>query len=312
LVYIARRVVLSLVLVFVISVITFSLLYISTGEIARNILGPNASQVQVDQKMVDLGLDQPLVDRYVDWLSSAAHGDLGVSWFGSDPVVESIRYRLPVTMSLAVGATLVTAAVAVAIGLWAATRRGWVDQLIQSLSVLGFALPGFLVAIVLVVVFAIRWRIFPATGYIEPSTSLSGWLKTITLPIVALSFSSIAATAQQVRGAAIDVLHQDFVRTLRSRGIGERSILFRYVLKNAAPAGLTVLSLQFIALFGGAVIVEQIFAIPGIGTYSIQAATRGDLPVVMGVVLVTAIIVALVNLTIDVLNSWLNPKVRVR
>lgn len=299
-----------MLLVLVITAVTYLLLYLSAGNIARNILGQNATQEQVAQKSAELGLDQPLFVRYWDWLNHAIRGDLGVSWFGPDTVLSSLSYRVPVTLSLALGATIITAIVAVVIGIAAARRGGWLDKLVQVLAVVGFAVPGFVIALLLVLWLAIQVHLFPATGYVPPAQSVTGWLSTITLPIVALTIGATAATAQQVRGSAYDLLQRDFVRTLRSRGLSENAILFRYVLKNAAGPGLTVLSLQFISLLGGAVIVEQIFAIPGLGTYSIQAAVRGDVPAVMGVVVVTVIIVVLVNLVIDLANAWLDPRVR--
>jgi peptide/nickel transport system permease protein len=182
---------------------------------------------------------------------------------------------------------------------------------VQVLSVLGYAIPGFLVALFLVVVFAINLKLLPATGFIPLTTDPAGWLRTMILPIAALSLGAIAATAQQVRGAMIDVLRADYVRTLRSRGLSEREIIFKHVLRNASSTGVTVLGLQFVGLLGGAIVVEQIFALPGLGTVAIQYTSRGDIPVVMGLVLLTALIVATVNLLVDLAVGLLNPKARI-
>lgn len=312
LVFILRRVVSAIVLLFAISTLAFILIYLGSGDIARNLLGINASQAQVDAKTVELGLDRPLFERYVSWLGGAVTGDFGTSWFTSEPVLSGLAYRVPVTLSLTIGAILVTAIASIALGMYAAVRRGWFDRVVQVLVVVGFGLPGFLIGLLFVMLFAIQLRWFPATGYVPPGISIPGWLTTITLPVIALAIGSTAAATQQVRGAAIDILRQEYVRTARSRGVSERVVIFRYVLRNAAPPALTILSLQFIGLLGGAVIIEQVFAIPGLGAHSIQATTRGDIPVVMGVVVVTVVIVVIVNVLIDLANAWLNPKVRVQ
>lgn len=293
-----------------ISALSFSLIYASAGNIARNILGPTATEAQVSQRAAELGLDRPLVERYAEWLLHAIQGDLGTSWFSPELVTNAITARMGVTLSLVIGTTLIAAVLAVALGIAAAVRRGWLDRLVQVLAIVGFAVPGFLVALGLVLALSIQLGWFPATGYVQPAQSLTGWIHSITLPIAALSIGAIATIAQQVRGSALDILERDFVRTLRVRGLPERTVIFTHVLRNAAGPALAVMALQFVGLLGGAVIVEQMFAIPGIGQLSVTSTTRGDVPVVMGVVIVMAIVVLIVNLLIDLLQGWLNPKAR--
>jgi peptide/nickel transport system permease protein len=178
------------------------------------------------------------------------------------------------------------------------------------LSVLGFAIPGFLIALALVLTFSISLGWFKATGYIPIATSFTGWLSSVTLPIVALAIGTIAAVAQQVRGSVMDALQRDYVRTLRSRGLGMNRAVGKHVLRNAGGPALAVLAVQFVGLLSGAVIVEQIFALPGIGQMAVQATSAGDIPIVMGLVIVTALIVVIVNLIIDLAQAALNPKVR--
>jgi peptide/nickel transport system permease protein len=238
-------------------------------------------------------------------------GDLGASWFTGEPVVQALTHRLAVTLSLVVGATVLTAVIAVILGVIAATRGGWADRLVQFLSVLGFAIPGFLVALGLVTLFAINLHWFQPTGYVQFSDSPSGWLGSIALPVIALSLGSIAGVAAQIRGSVSDALRLDYVRTLRSRGLPEGRVVYKHVLRNAAGPGLSVLALQFVALLGGAVFVEQIFAIPGLGQVAVSATSAGDIPLVMGLVIVTAVLVVVLNLAVDLLQGWLNPKVRV-
>jgi peptide/nickel transport system permease protein len=308
--FVVRRLLSGVVLLIVITMVAFSLLYIGGGDIARRILGQNATQEQVDARAAQLGLDRPLTEQYLSWFGGAVHGDLGRSWFNGQFVATALGSRVQVTLTLVVGAILITAVVATVIGVLAALRRGWVDRLVQFGSVIGFAIPGFLIALVLVLVLAIRLGWFGATGYTTFADDPGAWLRSVTLPVLALAIGSVAAVTQQVRGSVIDALQRDYVRTLRARGLGTRSVVFTHVLRNAGGPALAVLAVQFVGLLGGAVIVEQVFAIPGLGQFAVSATTNGDIPVVMGLVLVTAVIVVLVNLAIDLLQAFLNPRVR--
>ena len=298
------------VLIFVVSSAAFVLLYLGSGDIARRILGQSASQEAVVAKAAQLGLDRRLMTQYFNWLGNAVQGDLGASFFTGQQVTEGITDRLSVTLSLVIGAILVSTILAVLLGVWAAVKRGWVDKVVQTVSILGFAIPGFLVAIALVLVFSISLGWFQPTGYTNLSDDPLGWLQTVTLPIIALAIGGIAGVAGQVRGSMVDSLRQDYVRTLRSRGLPFTRVVFKHVLRNAAGPALAVLAVQFIGLFGGAIIVESMFAIPGLGQVSVMSTSQGDIPMVMGLVLVTVVIVVVVTLLIDLLQGWLNPKVR--
>lgn len=306
-----RRLGSGILLLVVISMLAYALMFASGTNIARNILGETATEEQVALKAQELGFDQPLWQRYLSWAGDAVTGNLGRSWFGSETVAGAIANRLPVTLVLVITAILFTALLAVALGVIAAVRRGGVDRALQISVVIGDAIPGFVLAIILVLIFAIQLKIFPAVSTIAANSPPSAWVLSLTLPIIALVINAVTSSAQQVRSAVIKQYERDSVRTLRSRGIPEREILFSHVLRGAAPAGLTVLSLQFIGMLGGAVIIERIFAIPGIGNLAVTSTQQGDVPIVMGVVLYTVIIVVIVNLLVDLLNGWLNPKVRV-
>lgn len=309
---IIRRVLAGIVLVFVVSTVTFLLVYSSTDEVARNLLGESATDDQVAAKAAELGLDQPLVAQYTDWLSQALRGDFGTSWFTSEPVDQMIANRLPVTLSMVVLAVVLTAIISAVLGVAAAVRGGAIDKVLQFVSVIGFALPNFWVALMLVIVFALTLQIFPATGYVPLEEDPVGWAMSLVLPVTALVIGGIASAAQQIRGAFIDVLEHDYVRTLQAGGLPRRSVLLRHVLRNAAPPALTVLSLQFIGLLGGAVVIERIFAIPGLGTLTVNSSISGDIPVIMGIVVVMVIMVVIVNLLIDLANGWINPKARLQ
>jgi peptide/nickel transport system permease protein len=308
--FIFRRLLSGVILIAVISFLAFVLLFAAGGDIPRRILGENATAETVAKKAEELGLNRPLLTQYFEWLTSAFTGSLGRSWFTGELVSVSVNNRVAVTLSIVIGTTLVSAIVAVVLGVLAARRGGAVDGSVQIFSLIGFAIPGFLIALVLVLVFAVNLGWFKATGYVPLTTSVAGWLSSVTLPIIALSIGAIAAVSQQVRGSVIDAMSRDYVRTLRSRGLTTNTVVYRHVLRNAGGPALAVLAVQFIGLLGGAVIVEQVFAIPGMGQLTVRATTLGDIPVVMGLVIAYAIIVVIVNLLIDLAQAALNPKVR--
>lgn len=308
--FILRRILAGIVLLFVISSVAFLLLYLGGGDIARRILGQSATAQNVSDKAASLGLNRPLFTQYFDWLGHAVRGDLGSSWFTGQQVTQGITSRLAVTLSLVVGATVLIAIFSVVLGVWAAVKRGWVDKLVQTISVLGFAIPGFLLALGLVTAFALHLTWFKPTGYVPFTDSVTGWLGTVTLPIIALAIGGIAGVAGQIRGSVVDALRQDYVRTLRSRGLSFNRVVFKHVLRNAGGPALAVLAVQFVGLIGGAVIVESIFAIPGVGQVAVTSTSQGDIPMVMGLVVATAAIVVIVNLIIDLIQGALNPKVR--
>lgn len=308
---IGRRLISGAVVLVAVAVLAYTMLFAGSGNIARNILGDQATEDQVAQKKAELGLDQPLLTQLGSWMSDAIRMDFGRSWFTSQPVFEAIGSRLPVTLAMVFVSVGIIAVVATVLGVAAAVKRGWIDRLVQIGAVGGSALPGFIIGVFLVTFFAVQLGWFDATSQIRPGASAGAWVTSLTLPIIALVINGVAGTAQQIRSAFIKQLEQDYVRTLRSRGISEREVLFKHVLRSAAPAGLTVLSLQFIALLGGVVVIESIFAIPGMGKLAVDATTQSDLPLVMGVVMYTVVIVIIVNLLVDILNGWLNPKVRV-
>jgi peptide/nickel transport system permease protein len=297
-------------LLIVISILAYTLLFFSSSSIARNILGDQATPEQIALKEAELGLDQPLLVRYVNWAGAALRGDLGQSWFNGESVTATIQGRLPVTLALMFVSIVLVALVATALGVLAAVRRGWVDKTVQIGAVVGDAIPGFVLAIFLVTIFAVNLGWFPAVATIRPGAGPEAWIVSLTLPVIAIVVNYVTSSAQQIRSAVIKELDRDYVRTLRSRGLGEREIVLKNVLRSAAPAGLTVLSLQFIGLLGGVVILEQIFAIPGFGALAINATVLSDIPLVMGVVIVSVVLVIIVNLLVDIAQGALNPKVR--
>lgn len=310
--FIARKTISGAFLLLVISSLAYFLVFFSVDGVAYRLLGDAATEADVLAKNAELGLDKPFLVRYLDWLANALNLDFGVSWFTNEPIMEGLANRLPVTITVVAIAILISAILAVVLGMTAAIKGGWVDKAVQFLAIAGFAVPGFVIAVISVTIFAINLMLLPATGWVPIEEDPGLWAASLILPVFALVIATVASSAQQIRSAIKNVMEKDWVKTLRSRGIPEREILFKHVLRAAAPAGLTVLSLQFVGMLGGSVIVESIFALPGIGSYAVTATAAGDTPVVMGVVVFTVLVVIFVNLIVDLINGWLNPKVRVK
>jgi peptide/nickel transport system permease protein len=310
-VYVLRRLATGVVLALLVTLITFVLLSFSFEGIVRSILGLSATPESIAALSSELGFDRPVLVQYLDWLAGVVRGDFGRSLFTAQPVADAVAARLSVTLSIVVVALLITVVISVVLGVAAATRGGAIDRIAQGLSLFGYIVPGLLLAIVLVVVFAVNLRVLPATGYTALTTDPAKWAASITIPVIVLVVGGVANMAAQVRGAMIDELRKDYVRTLRTRGVATSSVVLRHALRNAAGPALTVLSLEFIQMLGGALIIENVFVLPGFGTYSFNAALQGDIPVILGVTVFGVLLVVAVNLLTDIANGWLNPKARI-
>lgn len=305
-----RRVLFGLILFFIVSFTTMWLLSFSFDSIIGSKLGSAANVDTIAAMKADLGLDRPVPVLYLEWLNNLLQGDLGTSFFTGQPVIEALPSRLLVTLSIVGPALIISAIIAIVLGTLAATRGGWIDKAAQGMMLTGYLIPNLLIAILLVVVFAVNLQWLPATGFTPFSEDPVKWLQSIILPVTAMAFGGSANMANQVRGTMIDELRKDYVRTLRTRGVSMRSIVIRHALRNAAGPALTVFGLTFITLFGAALFIEQVFALPGFGTYSFNVALQGDFPVLMGLTAWGVALTIGVNLFIDVANGWLNPKAR--
>lgn len=293
-----------------VSALTFVLSSLVPGDAARSILGLNADPAQYHQLRRQLGLDQPLWRRYQHWLWRALHGDLGQSIQSSGSVRSELGGRLGVTLSLVIGAVVLAAVVGVGLGMASALRGGVLGRVVDVLSLLGLAVPTYWLGLVLVTFLAVRHEIFPATGYVPFAESPIKWFESLVLPVITLAFSSAAPIAKQTRDGVLAELGKDYVAVLRARGISERRIIGKHVLRNAGTPVLSVVGLVAVGLFGGAVLVETVFVLPGLGGEVVAATGAHDIPIIQGVAVFFTLLVVIVNLLVEVGYAALNPKVR--
>ncbi|NNN30756.1 ABC transporter permease [Streptomyces sp. S3(2020)] len=309
--FIAKRLGIALPTVLVVATVSFFLVQLVPGDPAALILGDQAGGAQRAALNHELGLDQPLFTQYTSWLGQAVQGDFGDSFLTGQPVSQALAQAVPVTVSLAVLATLLSVVVGSGLGLLSAVRRGGTaDRAVYAVCTVIMAIPGYWLAAVLVLLLAVRVRLFPTGDYVELSQSPGQWLGHLVLPVLALGVPSVARIAFQSRAAVIDVLGQPFVRTLQAAGVPRRRILVRHVLRNAAVPVVTVAGLTFLFLLGGVVIIEAVFNLPGLGTVMLQAVNNHDLTVVQGAVVYFSVLVTMVNLAADLAVGAINPRVR--
>jgi peptide/nickel transport system permease protein len=273
--------------------------------------GINAEPADVARVREELHFNEPVLVQYGYWLKDAVHGDLGHSYLRNSSVTDELKRRIPVTLSMALGALFITVLFGLPAGIIAGTRpRSTRDRTVTVASSAGVALPDFWLATIFVVWFAVDLGWFPAQGYVAPAESPTEWAKHLILPWLALGIAGAASFARQLRGALIDTLEQDYIRTAQAKGAGKRRVVYKHALKNASFIPITVLGLQFAYLLGGTVILEYIFSLNGIGGYFYTALVSRDIPVIQGVTLFVAVTFVIVNLVIDLVYGYLNPKVR--
>ncbi len=304
-----KRILISIPLLVVVSMLTFVLVSLAPGDAAYTLLGSDATPQQVAQLRENLGLDRSLPDQYWRWLSHAAHGDFGKSLLTGQSVSEAMSQRLQPTVALVLTTLIVTALAGTLLGVTSAVRGGALGRWLDIVSLSGLALPNFVLGLILIAVFAITFRLLPASGYVDFTVSPGQFASSLTLPVVALSLGAVGRIAKQVRASMSDVLRKEFITTLRANGFSSRSVIFRHALRNASLPIVAALGVTFVSLLSGAVLVESVFAIPGLGTLAVQASTQGDLAIVQGVAVLFTVLVIAVNTVLDVCYSWLNPRV---
>jgi peptide/nickel transport system permease protein len=310
---IARRLLAIIPILLIVTFAVFMLISLVPGDAAVTLAGGiRATPQKVQQVREQLHLDEPLLQQYWRWLSNAVQGNLGRSFYSRQPVSDEIAARLPVTLGMIVAGMFVTLLIGVPLGLISGMRAGSrVDKGGRLYASVGVAVPDFVIAIVLVVLFAVQWRLLPPSGYVRFTDSPTEWLRYMALPAVALGIASGAVLSRQLRASLVDTMESNYVRAAWARGGRARTVVGKHALKNAAMPVVTVLGLQLGFLVGGTVLLEQIFSIPGMGSYFLRGIDGFDLPVIQGVTIVFVVFMILMSLAVDVAYGFLNPKVRV-
>lgn len=306
-----RRLLVSVPLLLVVSFLVFSLIVLVPGDPAVALAGPNPGPEQIAAVRESLGLNDPFLVQYWRWLTAALHGDLGVSLFTSQTVWSAITSRLPTTLSLAGFALVLAIVLGVAVGSIAGLRPGtWIDRVATTTASVGVAVPYFWVGMILVLLLSIDHSVLPAVGYVPLTTDPVEWLKHLVLPGTALALAPAAVIARQTRASVAQVMTEDYVRTAKAKGLAPLRVVGKHALKNAALPVVTVFGIEANRLIGGTVVIEQLFALPGIGQLAYQGVFSRDFPVVQGVVLVAALMVLLINIFVDVSYGYFNPRIR--
>ncbi|HEX6989543.1 MAG TPA: ABC transporter permease [Bacillota bacterium] len=301
--YIARRILASLLALVGVSLVVFVIVRVLPGDPARIIAGLLASEAEVARIRVEMGLDRPLPVQYLDFVGGLIQGDLGLSLRTRRPVLVELLPRLQLTMVLAVTGTVVGSLLGVVAGVVGAARRySRFDYAVSFGSLMGISMPVYWLGYLLIIAFAVNLHWLPAAGA-DQATS-------IVLPTLTLAAFSMALVARMTRGSMLEVLGQDFIRTARAKGVGERIVVYRHALRNALIPVLTVIGLQFGSLLGGAVLTESVFAWPGMGVLLVNSILNRDYPMVQGIVLVYAVLVVMVNLVVDLTYGWVDPRIR--
>jgi peptide/nickel transport system permease protein len=310
--YLLSRIINLIPVVFVITFLVFLVTYLIPGDPAVIILGPEASPDKIAVLQDRLGLNRPFHERYLIWLGNVLSGDLGESYLSKEPVASMIARAFPVTLQLALSALLIAFLIAVPTGILSAVKKNSAfDFLATTGGFIGLSVPSFWLGIMLISLFSVRWKILPATGYVGPREDLWLNLKGMILPAFTLGLFTSTQLMRYLRAGILQALNQDHVTTARAKGLGERVVLNRHVIRNALIPFVTVLGLQFGFLLGGSVIIEEVFAIPGMGRLALTSLFNRDYQVTTGIVLIMGVVFVLINLVVDILYSFLDPRIKI-
>ena len=311
--YVLRRLGLLLVAIVVTSIVVFLLLRLLPGDLARVIGGTQASPERIEAIREELGLNRSLLEQYLDWIGGILHGDFGTSALNGETVTSELGKKLSISAPLVLASTVLSVIVAVPLGIVAGARHRRADGVgLSVVSQLGIAVPSFWAGLILIVVFAVNWNLFPAQGF-----PLDGWddpsaaAEALVLPTITLALSQGAVLLRFVRSATLDVLHQDYIRTARAKGLTRTQALFRHGLRNASLPIISILGVQIASLIAGVVVIEGVFNLPGVGRMLVRDIGSRDLEKVQGTVLLIAIIVLVIGFVVDVLHRVVDPRLRV-
>jgi peptide/nickel transport system permease protein len=308
--FLVRRLLFSIVVIAGVVTITFALMHMIPGDPVDAILGTEANPQTREALRHDLGLDRPLLTQYANWWWHLLQGDLGKSVMVNQPVADLIWQRLPTTIPLAILSMTIAVLIAIPAGIISALRRGtWMDGAVSVLAFSGLSIPGFWLGALLILGFAVKWQWFPPGGYVSIVSHPIEGLRHLLLPAIALGTTFAAALTRMLRSSLLEVLSRDYIRTARAKGQREYLIIIRHALRNALIPAVTIVGVQVGVLLSGALVIEQIFSLPGIGRLTVQAVLDRDFPLVQGCIIVIALIFVLANLLTDLLYVYLDPRI---
>jgi peptide/nickel transport system permease protein len=308
---ILRRIFATFIVMGVVAVFVFGMLHVSPGDPAAIIAGDLATSEDVERIREKLGLNLPIYEQFVLWISRVLVGDLGSSIFSDLPVSGLIAQRIEPTVALTLTTIVFSVLVAVPIGILAAWKHGsWIDRCVMGFAVLGFSMPVFVFAYILIWIFAANLQLLPVMGYVSVFDDPWGFLRSILMPTLALGVTYIALIARITRASMLEAINQDYIRTAYAKGASVGSILFRHALRNASVPIVTTIGIGIALLIGGVVVTESVFAIPGLGRLTVDAILRRDYPVIQGVILLFSGVYVLINLVIDIAYTLLDPRIR--
>jgi peptide/nickel transport system permease protein len=309
--YVIRRLLSTVVVMAVVAFVVFSLLYLTPGDPAALIAGDIATDEDIHRIHERLGLDDPFVVQFGRWVAALAHGDLGTSIFTNLPVTQLIGQRIEPTVSLTLCTLVVSIAVALPLGVLAAAKAGtWLDRAVMAFSVLGFSVPVFVLAYILILTFSVQLDWLPVQGYRNFRDGAWEWLRHLILPSIALGTVYVALITRITRASMLEVLAQDYVRTAQAKGLAPGEVLIGHALKNAAIPVMTIIGIGVALLISGAIVTETVFALPGIGRLTVDAILRRDYPIIQGVTLIFSAVYVLVNLAVDLSYALFDPRIR--
>jgi peptide/nickel transport system permease protein len=309
--YTTKRLLLSLVTLFIVSVVTFGATHILPGSAAQLLLGNNASEAKIQAVRTQLGLNRPLYIQYLDWIVGLLTLNLGESFFFGEPVAQLIKERFPPSLYLAIASMAIAITTAIPLGIISAVKRNtWIDISISSFVFAGLSVPSFFRGLVFILVFAVFFDLVPPSGYVSPFEDFVGFLKTIILPATAIAWGFLAQITRMLRSSMLETASENFITTARAKGVPNPSIILKHNLRNALLPTLTVLAFQIGYVFSGLVVIEEVFAFPGIGRLTFNAILQRDIPVIQATVMVITGVFVASNLVVDLLYSYIDPRIR--
>ena len=306
-----RRLVATIPVMGVVALAVFALLHVTPGDPAVIIAGDTATLDDIARIRQKLGLDQPLYVQFVTWVWGLLHGDLGISIFTNLPVSKLIAQRVEPTITLTISTLIISVLAAIPMGVLAAWKAGgWIDRLVMVFAVIGFSVPSFVLAYLLIYIFAISTDLLPVQGFVSIGNGFWPFLSHIAMPSFALGMIFAALIARMTRASMLDVLAQDYIRTAQAKGLSTDRVLIGHALKNAAVPIVTIIGVSLALLISGVVVTETVFAIPGLGRLTVDAILRRDYPIIQGIILVFSAAYVLVNLLVDLSYTFLDPRIR--